>query len=144
MLQAYSNNHGFPAALPYFEEADFGQQSVLSADPFQPYGGQAQLSDAGRAGYDFHFGRQMHRNLSQDSYRVESPVASPIASNSVNAFRSAIHSLPAGPLEFGATGDDVAALQAALLAIGYFGSGTLDQCDEKGVFEDKTYASLAT
>ncbi len=53
-------------------------------------------------------------------------------------------SLPSAPLEFGATGDEVAALQAALLCLGYFGSGSLDSCSEKGVFEDKTFASLAT
>ena len=51
---------------------------------------------------------------------------------------------PPAPLEFGAIGDEVAALQAALLGLGYFGSGSLESCTEKGVFEDKTFASLAT
>jgi hypothetical protein len=84
----------------------------------------------------------MHRDISQRSYRIASPIASP--SNSVDAVRREFESLPAGPLEFGATGDDVSAIQAALLALGYFGSGPLEKCDEKGVFEDKTFASLAT
>jgi hypothetical protein len=58
--------------------------------------------------------------------------------------REHFNTLPPAPLEFGASGDDVAALQAALLDLGYFGSGSLDSCTEKGVFEDKTFAALLT
>jgi hypothetical protein len=51
---------------------------------------------------------------------------------------------PPAPLEFGAKGDEVAALQAVLLDLGYLKNGCLDSCIEKGLFEDKTFASLAT
>jgi hypothetical protein len=134
MLRAHSNYNGFSAANPYFE-ARVGQESFLSADPFQPYE-SSQLSDAGRAGYEFHFGRHLRRDISQRSHRI--------ASNSTDAVQSAFNSLPEGTLEFGAIGDEVSTLQAALLSLGYFGSGSLDVCDEKGVFEDRTFASLAT
>ena len=137
MLRAHSNYNGFSAANPYFE-ARVGQESFLSADPFQPFSPNepSQLSDAGRAGYDFHFGRHLRRDISQRSHRI--------ASNSTDAVEGAFSSLPAGTLEFGAIGDEVSTLQAALLSLGYFGSGSLDVCDEKGVFEDRTFASLAT
>jgi hypothetical protein len=52
--------------------------------------------------------------------------------------------LPPAPLEFGANGGEVAALQAVLHALGYYSNGSLDSCSEEGLFGDKTFASLAT
>lgn len=54
------------------------------------------------------------------------------------------HLLPQGPIEFGAVGDHVFAVQEALHAVGYLGNEPLDQYDERHIFGDRTMAALAT
>ena len=51
-------------------------------------------------------------------------------------------SLPHAPIEFGAVGVEVQAVQIALQKLGYFGTGALDLDDEKDIFGDKTVASI--
>jgi hypothetical protein len=122
MLRAHSNYRPAPALPSFHQYLAQARESFLSPDPFHP----EQFPELGRVPHERHSGLQTGIDLS-----IHCDHKSPIV-------------LPPTPLEFGATGDEVAALQAALLSLGYFGSGPLDSCTEKGIFEDKTFASLAT
>jgi hypothetical protein len=108
------SNYRPTPALPSFHQHLAQARESFLSDPFQPSLGSV-------------FGRLPHQRHSGLQTGIDS-----------------FNTLPAAPLEFGATGDEVVALQGALLDLGYFGSGSLDSCTEKGVFEDRTFASLAT
>jgi hypothetical protein len=89
-----------------------------------------------------------HEVRSQDPFQPTFPSGSSlrgrVARNvAVRPANSTSDLLPSGPIGFGATGDQMLAIQQALFALGYFGPQAPEESDERNVFGDKTMASLA-
>ena len=99
----------------------------MASDPFQPHYFEESLrSEVGNGSHGFDSRDQrsgfLTRNLSLE----------------------VIGTLPQAPLEYGASGDAVSALQSAIHALGYLVIESLGSFDEKSVFGDKTFAALAS